>query len=366
MHCAGFNNKYLLTLSMTAKEEKSGGTFGKFIIVLVVIVIVALGGTGLFYYLRYFGANVSGKQQYLYIHTGETYDQLYDSIRTKGIVNDTTTFNWAAHNMKYINHVKPGRYRLHEGMSNRKFIRMLELGEQEHVVLSFHNIRLKEQFAGFLSKKLEPDSMAFLRLLDSTQYLSQYGFNADNVYTMFIPNSYEIYWNTAPDKFFKRMYGNYEKFWTPERKQKAADINLSPIQVSILASIVDAEALHDDEMPTIAGLYLNRLKKGIKLESDPTVIFAVHDFTIHRVLNKYLAVNSPYNTYQNTGLPPGPIMMPSTNAINAVLDYQKNNYIYMCAKEDFSGYHNFTDNAAQHHINALKFQAALNARNIKK
>ena len=351
---------------MAKQEKKSDGTFGKFIIIMVIIVILALGGTGLFYYLRLFGANVSDKEEYLYIHTGETYVQLYDSIRAKGIVNDTTTFNWAAHNMKYVDHVKPGKYRLHEGESNHKFIRMLELGEQEHVVLSFHNIRLKEQFAGFLSKKLEPDSMAFLALLDSDKYVSQYGFNTDNVYTMFIPNSYEIYWNTAPDKLFKRMYASYEKFWTPERKQKAADINLSPVQVSILAAIVDAEALHDDEMPTIAGLYLNRLKKGMLLQSDPTVIFAVHDFTIHRVLNKYLAVNSPYNTYQHTGLPPGPVMMPSVNAINSVLDYKKSDYIYMCAKEDFSGYHNFTDNEAQHKINARKFQAALNARNIKK
>jgi UPF0755 protein len=354
---------------MAKQEKRSGGIFGKFIIILVIIVILALGGTGVFYYLRYFGANVSGKQQYLYIHTGETYSQLYDSIRAKGIVNDTTTFNWAAHNMKYVDRVKPGKYRLHEGESNHKFIRMLELGEQEHVVLSFHpsnSTRTKEFFAGFLAKRLEPDSLAFLSLMDSTQYISRFGFNTDNVYTVFIPNSYEIYWNTSPDKFFQRMYANYQKFWTPERKQKAADINLSPIQVSILASIVDAEALHDDEMPTIAGLYLNRLKKGMLLQSDPTVIFAVHDFTIHRVLNKQLAVNSPYNTYQHTGLPPGPVMMPSVNAINSVLDYKKSDYIYMCAKEDFSGYHNFTDNEAQHHINARKFQAALDARNIKK
>src|SRR6202012_1539518 len=288
---------------MTTKKTSSGGVFKKFIVLLGVLIVIALGGTVWVYYLRYFGPNVTNKQTYLYIHTGENYEQLYDTIRQKHIVNDTTTFNWAAHNMKYVDRVKPGKYRLHEGMSNHKFIRMLELGEQEHVVLSFHNIRLKQQFAGFLSKKLEPDSMAFLSLLDSDQYVSQFGFTRDNVYAMFIPNSYEILWNTSPDKFFARMNANYLKFWTPERKQKAADINLSPIQVSILASIVDAEALHDDEMPTIAGLYLNRLKKGMLLQSDPTVIFAVHDFTIHRVLNKYLAVNSPYNTYQHTGLP---------------------------------------------------------------
>ncbi|MDB5112171.1 MAG: mltG [Mucilaginibacter sp.] len=351
---------------MTTEKTSSGGTFRKFMIMLVILLFIALAGTITFYYLRYFGPNVSNKQEYLYIHTGEDYDQVYQTIRNQGIVNDTTTFNWAAHNMKYVDRVKPGRYHLHEGMSNRKLINMLASGNQEPVMIAFHNLRLKEQFAGFVSKKLEPDSTAILNLLDSARFVEQYGFTPENVYTMFLPNSYQLYWNTSPEKFFKRMYANYEKFWTPERKQQAANINLSPIQVSILASIVDAEALHDDEMPTVAGLYLNRLKKGMKLEADPTIIYAVHDFTIKRVLNKYLATNSPYNTYLHTGLPPGPIMMPSVNAVNAVLNYKKSDYIYMCAKEDFSGYHNFATNMADHLVNARKFQHALNERNIKK
>ncbi len=335
-------------------------------IALVILLFIALAGTLTFYYLRLFGPNVSGKEEYLYIHTGENYEQLYQDIRDHGIVNDTTTFNWAAHNMKYANHVKPGKYRLHEGMSNRKFIRMLELGEQEPVTLAFHNLRLKEQFAGLIAKKLEPDSATIIHLLDSADYVKQYGFTPENVYTMFLPNSYQILWNTSAEKFFKRMYANYEKFWTPERKQQAAAINLSPIEVSVLASIVDGEALHDDEMPTIAGLYLNRLKKGMKLESDPTVIYAIHDFTIRRVLNKDLTFNSPYNTYLHTGLPPGPVMMPSVNAVNAVLNYKQSNYLYMCAKEDFSGYHNFATNVADHLVNARKFRDALNKRNIKR
>lgn len=349
-----------------AAKKQSSGSFRKFIIALVVIIIIALAGTGIFYYLRFFGPNVTDKQEYLYIHTGAKYEAVYDTIRERGIVSDTTTFNWAAHNMKYVNRVKPGRYRLKKGMSNRQLVRMLQLGEQEPVNLSFHNLRLKEQFAGFVGHKLEPDSTAILRLLDSTSFLQNYGFTPENVFTMFLPDTYTIYWNSSPKSFFLHIYTVYEKFWTPERKQKAQEMGLNPIQVSILASIVDAEALHDDEMPTIAGLYLNRLHKGMKLESDPTVIFATHDFTIHRVLNKYLSINSPYNTYQRTGLPPGPIMMPSVNAVKAVLNYKKSDYIYMCAKEDFSGYHNFTDNMAQHKINAHKFQQALDARNIKK
>jgi UPF0755 protein len=350
---------------MTEKKASSG-TFKKFIIALVLLVVISLGITCVVYYLRYFGPNVSDKEQYLYIHTGETFDDVYKTIRDEGIVKDTTTFHWSAVNMKYTGRVKAGKYRLHEGMSNRKFINMLASGAQESVTVSFHNLRLKEQFAGFVSKKIEPDSIAILNLLDSAAFVKQYGFTTDDVYTMFMPNSYQMYWNTSPEKFFKRMYANYEKFWTPERKQRAAEINLSPVQVSILASIVDAEALHDDEMPTIAGLYLNRLKKGMKLESDPTVIFALNDFTIHRVLNKDLKVNSPYNTYMYAGLPPGPVMMPSINAVNSVLDYKASDYIYMCAKADFSGYHAFATNVADHLVNAHKFQQALNERHIEK
>ena len=350
---------------MTAKKQ-STGSFRKFIIALGVIIFIGLVGTIIFYYLRYFGPNVTDNEKYLYIRTGAGYDEVYKKIRDERIVKDTTTFNWAAHNMKYVDKVKPGKYRLTPGMSNRKFVNMLKAGNQEAVKLSFHNLRLKEQFASFVAKNLEPDSTAIIRLLDSAEFVKQYGFTTDNVYTVFMPDSYEIYWNTTPEKFFKRMYTHYQNFWTPERKQKAAAINLTPIQVSVLASIVDAEALHDDEMPTIAGLYLNRLKKGQKLQSDPTVIFAVKDFTIKRVLNRDLITNSPYNTYMYTGLPPGPIMMPSVHAINAVLDYKKSDYIYMCAKADFSGYHAFANNKAEHDANARKFRQALNQRNIKR
>jgi UPF0755 protein len=350
---------------MTNNKKSSGGTFKKFIIALVVIIVISLAATGVFYYLRFFGPNVTSNQEYLYIHTGATYSDVYKTIKEQGIVNDTTTFKWSADNMKYVK-VKPGKYRLKAGMSNRTLINMLKSGNQEPVTLAFHNIRLKAQFAGFVSKKLEPDSVSMIRLLDSAQFAAQYGFTTDNIYTVFIPNSYQVYWNTTPEKFFKRMYDNYQAFWTAARKQKAAALNLNEQEVSVLASIVDAEALHDDEMPVIAGLYLNRLQTGMKLESDPTVIFAMNDFTIKRVLFKYLVKDSPYNTYLHTGLPPGPIMMPSVNAINAVLNYKKTSYIYMCAKEDFSGYHAFATNAADHHVNARKFQQALNERNIKR
>lgn len=350
---------------MARKKTMPAGII-KYIIVLALIFIAAFAVIGINNYLRYFRPNVSGNVEYLYIHTGSSFSEVYKEIKEEGALNDTSTFLWAAKNMKYVNRVKPGRYRLREGMNNRKLINMLAAGLQEPVILSFHNLRLKEQFAGFIAKKIEPDSTAIIHLLDSADFVKQYGFTTDNVYTMFLPNSYQVYWNVSPEKFFKRIHDSYEKFWNEDRLQRARDINLSKIEVSILASIVDAEALRDDEMPTIAGLYLNRLKRGMKLESDPTVIFAKNDFTIRRVLSKYLMVASPYNTYLHTGLPPGPIMMPSRIAIDAVLEYKKSDYIYMCAQENFSGYHNFATNIAEHRANARRFQEALNRRNIRR
>ncbi|RZA00552.1 MAG: endolytic transglycosylase MltG [Sphingobacteriaceae bacterium] len=351
---------------MDQQQKPTSGRFKKFIIALVVIVVIALGITGVTYYLKFFGPNVTDNQEYLYIKTGSDFDDVYQTIREQHILKDSTTFLWSAQNMDYPGKVKSGKYKLEKGMSNRALINRLKSGTQEPVKVSFRNLRLKEQFAAFVSTKLEADSVTMLRLLDSAEFAAKYGFTTDNIYTVFLPDSYEFYWDTPAEKFFDKMYGNYQKFWTQERKDKAAALNLSPVQVSVLASIVDAEALHDDEMPAIAGLYLNRLRMGRKLQADPTVIFAVHDFTIKRVLNRYLTTNSPYNTYLYAGLPPGPIMMPSINAIKAVLDPQKSDYIYMCAKEDFSGYHNFAVTETEHLKNARKFQQALNERNIKK
>jgi UPF0755 protein len=350
---------------MAQENTDSPGKSKKIIVGLVIVIIIA-AVAGFFYYQKYFSPNVTANQEYLYIHTNATYADVYKTICDKRIVKDSSSFNSAAKGMNYPSRVKPGRYHLEEGMTNRRLINMLASGAQEAVHVSFHNLRQKTDFAGFISKKLEIDSVAMLRLLDSSQFVSQYGFTTDNVYAVFIPNTYDIYWNTSPEKFFKRMYANYQSFWTADSKQRAAEINLSPAQVSVLASIVDAEALHDEEMPTIAGLYLNRLRIGMKLESDPTLIFALHDFTIKRVLNRDKIINSPYNTYLHTGLPPGPIMMPSVNALNAVLDYRKSDYIYMCAKEDFSGNHNFAATLAEHNINAAKWRHALDEKNIKR
>lgn len=333
---------------------------------LIAVLILVLGAAvfGFQVYKTYFMPNVSGQEKWLYVRTGAPYEALLKELEEKGSLNSLETFESAATKMSLEKYLKPGRYRLKSGMGNRELINSLKAGNQEAVQLKFQNIRKKENFAAFLAKNLEPDSLKFIAVIDSLPLVSKYGFDERNVYSMFIPNTYQMYWNISAVEFFERMQKEYEKFWNEDRLKKAERLKMTPIEVSILASIVDAEALFDKEMPTIAGLYINRLNKGIRLQADPTVIFANDDFTVKRVTNKLLGVESPYNTYRYAGLPPGPIMMPSINAIDAVLNKEDNNYIYMCAKEDFSGYHNFAVTVTEHEANARKYREALNKKNI--
>ncbi len=350
---------------MNKKTTKKKSSL-KLILAFIAFLLLIGGITTGKYVWRFIGSNVTDRAEYLYIPTGSTFEELMSICKEQQLLNDTAGFRWAAEKMNFGKKIKPGKYRLSAGMSNRRLINILKSGNQEPVTLYFQNIRLKENFVGMVSKKLEADSISISKLLDSTEFVHAYGFTPDNVYTVFIPNSYEFYWNTDAKTFFTKMFENYQQFWNEERLAKAKKLNLSTAEVSTLASIVDSEALVDREMPIIAGLYLNRLNQGIKLEADPTVIFANNDFTIRRVLNKHLRKDSPYNTYMHTGLPPGPISMPSIAAIDAVLNAKTHNYIYMCAKEDFSGTHNFASNLGEHLANAKRFQQALNDRNIKK
>ena len=328
---------------------------------------IAIGGTIAYkYYKSFFAPSVTADAEYLYIYTHWDFEDVMTSIGELHAVTDTGAFRWAATKMGYPGRVKPGKYKLEAGMNNRTLINKLGGGFQEPVKLHFENVRLKENLASVLAKQLEPDSIAFVDLLNDDSLAARFGFDSENFLSMFVPNTYELYWNTSIEQFAERMHNEYEKFWTDERRQKAKAVNLNPQEVAVLASIVKGEALHTDEMPTIAGLYLNRLRKGMLLQADPTVIFANNDFTIRRVLYRHLRTDSPYNTYLYRGLPPGPIMMPSIAAIDAVLNYKQHDYIYMCAKDDFSGYHNFAVTQAEHNINARKFQQALNERNIKR
>jgi UPF0755 protein len=346
----------------TEKKETKKST--KIILAVAIILFIVGCIVGFKFYSIYFAPNVTSNEKYLYIKTGDQLDDLYAEIKQKRILNDVGSFSQAAAKMELAPKVKPGRYKLTKGMNNRNLVNMLKSGNQEPVKLKFQNIRMKEDFAAYLAKSLEADSNAFIGLLDSAALVEKYGFTTDNIYTMFIPNTYELYWTTTPIEFFDKMHTEYEKFWNADRKKKAEALNLTPMQVTVLASIVDGEAIFDKEMPIIAGLYLNRLSKGIFLQADPTVIFANGDFTVKRVTGPLLRVDSKYNTYKYAGLPPGPIMMPSIKAVDAVLNKDTNNYIYMCAKEDFSGYHNFAVTKAEHEVNARKYRDALNKRNI--
>lgn len=346
-----------------ANKKKTGKWLG-----IIALVLLLGGGFVAFQLYQAFMAPaiVANEDGYFYVRTGDTYEDVFARIKTENIVKSPDQFDFVARRMDYPNNVKPGRYKLSSDMGNRRFIGNLRGGYQEAVKLQFANIRLKENFAGLLGKNFEADSAKFSEILNNETVAEQYGFNAENFYTMFIPNTYEIYWNTSPDKIIDRLHAEYKKFWNDTRLQQADAVGLSPIEVSILASIVRGEALHTNEMPEIAGLYLNRLKKGMLLQADPTVIFANNDFSIRRVLNRHLTIDNPYNTYRYRGLPPGPITMPPILAIDAVLQPANHDYIYMCAKDDFSGYHNFAVTMAEHLVNARKFQKALDERNIKK
>lgn len=339
----------------------------KRIYIILIVCLVLMLGTATNFSLKLFRSNTNRQfdQGYLYIPTGSNLDDVVAIIKAQHILNNTESFKWVASKMNFKN-IKPGKYKITKGLSNIELVRLLRSGKQEPIKLTFQNIRLKTDFAGYIGKNFEIDSLAFLNMLDSIDLVRQYGFDEETIFCMFIPNTYEMYWNTSKEKFFERMQKEYVKFWHTERIAQAKAIGLSPVQVSILASIVDQEALLNREMVRIAGVYMNRLNRGIKLEADPTVIFANGDFTVKRVLYKLLQKDSPYNTYKYIGLPPGPICMPSVAAIDAVLHFEKHNYIYFCAKEDFSGLHNFASNVTEHQMNARKFQQALNNRGIKK
>jgi UPF0755 protein len=267
--------------------------------------------------------------------------------------------------MNYPENIKSGKYKIDPAMNYLKLIRMLRNGNQIPVNLTFNNIRLRKDFTEKISGQMMFDSSTLLERLTDSVETASLGFTPETVLTMFIPNTYEIYWNTSAGKFLERMKKEYDRFWTRERREKAENIHLSPVEVSILASIVEEETAQKAEFPVIAGLYLNRLRKGMRLQADPTVKFAVGDVTLKRILNEHLLADSPYNTYIYSGLPPGPIRLPSIAAIDAVLNYREHSYLYMCAKEDFSGEHNFAVTLSEHNRNANRYKDALNRNHIR-
>lgn len=293
------------------------------------------------------------------IPRGATFHDVQQIMDEQEYVDDLVSFSFLSKLMDYDEHVKPGRYMLDANMSNIAAIRILRAGIQEPVNVTFNNVRLVKDLDDKITRNLNMKPEEFQAALVDFAMNNPYGFNKDNVLCMFIPNTYEVYFNVTPEELIDRMHTEYEKFWNEERTAKAKEIGLTPVEVSILASIVQAESIKHDEAPVIAGLYINRLKKDIPLQADPTLVFAVGDFTLKRVLNEHKEIDSPYNTYRNRGLPPGPVNMPEIFALEAVLNYTRSDYLYMCAKEDFSGRHNFTSNYREHLNNASRYQRAL-------
>lgn len=304
----------------------------------------------------------------LFIPSNSTQEDVFNLLEN-GYIKDIKKLKFVASRMNYTgSKVVAGKYVLMSGMTNKDIITELRGGYgRKEVSVTFNTIRLKNELCKQLSENIEATEEEILNLLNDESFISKYGFTSETILTMFIPNTYRMQWSTSAEEVIQRMADEYKLFWNEERKQKAANIGLSQSKVAILASIVQAEqSIRRDEQPRIAGLYLNRLRNRMPLQSDPTLIFALGDFSINRVLHVDKQINSPYNTYKYAGLPPGPINLPEVSALEAVLNAEKHNYLYMCAKPDFSGYHNFATSYAQHLIYAREYQRALNKRNIKR
>jgi len=349
--------------------RKKKSFFKKFIWSLIGVLFVSGAITASVFWGRIYQPNIAldyQKEVYIYIPTGASFENVMQQLSDEGIIISSSSFRWISEQKRYTHNIKSGRYLIKDGMNNNDLVNLLRSGRQTPVNVVFNNIRTKEEFAGKIASQLELDSaQILLAMLDST-FLNKTNLDAFNVGTLFIPNTYEFYWNTTVMTFLSRMLAEHYHFWNDSRISKAKRLNLSPAEVVTLASIVEKETLQKSEQPIVAGLYINRLRKRMKLQSDPTVIFAIGDFSIRRVLKKDLKYDSPYNTYKYKGLPIGPISFPSIRAIDAVLNYEQHDYLFMCAKEDFSGFHNFANNAIEHYANAAKYRKALNNRNIKR
>ncbi len=307
---------------------------------------------------------IEKEDQLFAIPPGSTFKEVRDRLYDEGLLNDVVSFSLLSKLKDFDRKVKPGMYRIRANMTNLEAISLLISGAQTPVRMTFSNARLLTQLPKTLSYNLAIDSVQMAEVLLADTTAGFYGFSDQTFISMFIPNTYEVYWTTPVKDILNRMKQEYDNFWTQERRQKAELLNMSKEEVATLASIVQAETNKVDEEPTVAGVYINRLHRGIPLQADPTVIYAIGDFSIQRVLNKDKKFDSPYNTYKYRGLPPGPINMPSISALDAVLNHTEHTYLYLCAKDDFSGYHVFAKTLTEHNVNALKFQRALNKKRI--
>lgn len=338
---------------------------GKFIIIFFAIafIIAALRGYQLYMYI--FNENVKTETAII-IPEGATYNQVVDSLQVNDVLLNYKAFHWVSKKKNYLESVKPGRYLFKKEMNTNQIVNKLRAGEQDPVNVTFSNARFREDMAGKVSRHIQADSISILNLFNDTVQIQEWGFTPETYKAMFIPNTYEFYWTTSAEEFAGRMKKEFDRFWNENRRKKAEAIGLTPVEVTTLASIVQEETSKNEELKRVAGLYINRLNKGMPLQADPTVRFAVGDFSLRRILHVHLEIDSPYNTYMYAGLPPGPVNFPEVSAIEAVLNYENHNYLFMVARDDFSGYHHFSPTLKEHNRYAAKYQAALNKRKIYK
>ncbi len=331
------------------------------------VFVAVLAAAGILFYSYVYAPNVAlAEKEHIHLHipTGSSYDDVLGMVIDKDLLRHPDRFDWLARQKNYPNRVMAGRYLIRHGMSNNELINLLRSGEQSPVRLTFHNIRTNEELAGRIASQIEADSTEIIDLLRNHELLREAGTDSLPARLLFIPNTYEVFWNTNARQLFDRMQREYRVFWNEARRQRAKEIGLSEAEAGILASIVQSETNKREEKARIAGVYMNRLNLGIPLQADPTVIYALGDFTIRRVLNRHLEIDSPYNTYKYAGLPPGPINLPEPHAIDAVLHYEEHDYLYFSAKPDFSGYHVFARTYAEHLANARRYRRALDERNV--
>ena len=341
----------------------------KWIILSVLAVILIAGGT--FLAKQYYHYTVSNFKSYDgEAHHYKVYPNMTSDSVLAAITNDyemASELAWCMH-CQYLHFTqpKPGHYRFAAEISNQELIRRLLLGEQTPIKLSFTQaIRTREQLAAHMGKKLMLDSAEVIDRLNNKEYMAHFGLTPETAVCLFIPNTYEVYWTMTADQLFARMHKEYQRFWNEERMEKAKRLGLTPIEIATIASIIASETNKSFEYPTIASIYINRLRKGIALQACPTVIFAVGDFSLRRVLKRHLAIDSPYNTYKYRGLPPGPIRLAQPEVIDAVLNAPKTDYLYMCANPDFSGTHIFSSSYSKHSAVAREYQRELNKRKLK-
>lgn len=335
----------------------------KHYIIPIIICVLALAGLVIFYLTG--SLSKSDKCEYVYIDDNDNLDSV--AAKLKPIANEQAllSFKLLSRHSGYCKNIRTGKYAILPEEGIIAVLRKLKNGHQEPVRLTIPESRTTDKLAGALSRKLMMDSLALSIFFKDSTLCAKMGYDTTTIVCLFVPNTYEVYWNTSIENLLTRMKKEHDKFWDKSRQAKATALGLNPNEVCTLASIIDEETSNNPEKPMIARMYLNRLKKGMPLQADPTVKFALKDFALKRIYHNMLNTDSPYNTYKNTGLPPGPIKVASVAGIDAVLNAPSHNYLYMCAKEDFSGTHNFASSYSEHLRNAAKYSKALNERGIK-